>query len=705
MRPQILFKLFAPVTKLSGIGPRLGKLFDRVLGIDAESGGAAKLVDLLWHWPTGIIDRRFAPKIAAAPEGQIATITVEVEAHMAPHNPRQPYRIRCCDETGSMFLVFFHAKADYLEKLLPVGETRVVSGRIERFRDQVQMTHPDHVARPEEFASLAAIEPVYGMTAGLTPKVMTKAVRGALEQAPELPEWLDPALLQRETWLPWREALRTLHAPAGNEDLLPTTPSRRRLAYDELLANQLALSLVRAHQRRLPGRRIAGKGGLRAKAKAALPFEFTASQSAAMREIESDMGSESRMLRLLQGDVGSGKTVVALMAMLTAVEAGMQAVMMAPTEILARQHLKTIAPLAEAAGLRVALLTGREKGRTRDEILAGLADGSVHIVVGTHALFQDDVEFRDLGFAVIDEQHRFGVHQRLGLAAKGNEGRIDVLVMTATPIPRTLMLCAYGDMDVSRLTEKPAGRQPIDTRTVPLARVDEVIAGVHRQIELGAPRAYWVCPMVEETNELDFTAATNRHNDLAKRFGAKRVGLIHSRLKGAEKDSVMARFSSGEIQILVSTTVIEVGVDVPEATIMVIEHAERFGLAQIHQLRGRIGRSNRNSHCILVYGEPLSENARKRLTILRETEDGFRIAEEDLRLRGAGEVLGTRQSGMPEFRLADLAAHGDLLQVARDDARLFLERDPELASERGKNLRVLLYLFERDAAIRLIRSG
>ena len=706
MRPNVLFPLFASVTALPGVGPRLAPLFDRAVGADTEAGAQAKVVDLLWHLPTGLIDRRFAPKVAEAPEGVIATLTVEVDKHLPARNPRMPYKVRCHDETGTIHLVFFHVKGDYLSKQLPAGETRVVSGRIERFRDQIQMTHPDHIARPEEFASLASIEPVYRMTTGLTPKVMTRAVRGALDKTPELPDWQDDALRAREGWLPWRDALRAAHAPQSADDLAPTTAPRRRLAYDELLANQLALGLVRAHQRKLPGRRIAGDGRLRHKALAALPFDLTGSQKAALKEIDADMAGAGRMTRLLQGDVGSGKTVVALMAMLNAVEAGFQAALMAPTEILARQHYQTIAPLADKAGVPLALLTGREKGKARDAILAGLADGTTPLVVGTHALFQEDVEFKSLGFAVIDEQHRFGVHQRLGLAAKGTDGRIgiDVLVMTATPIPRTLMLCAYGDMEQSRLTEKPPGRQPIDTRVTPLARLDEVAAGVGRQIDRGA-RAYWVCPLVDDSEVVDLAAATERHADLVRRFGEERVGLVHGRMKAAEKDSVMARFQSGEIAVLVATTVIEVGVDVPEATIMVIEHAERFGLAQLHQLRGRIGRGSQASTCLLLYAEPLGETARARLTIMRETEDGFRIAEEDLRLRGAGELLGTRQSGLPEFRLADLAVHGDLLSAARDDARLVLERDPELASERGGRLRTLLYLFERDAAVKLVRSG
>ena len=693
MRPEILFPLFAPVTALPGVGPRFGKLIGKLAGDN--------VVSLCWHLPTGLIDRSLAPKVAEAPTGAIVTLTVVVDGHVAPGNSRQPYKVRCRDETGFIHLVFFNARPDYLLKTLPVGEVRVVSGRVDRFGVELQMTHPDYIVPVAEAASLQKVEPVYPLTTGLTPKVLGKAVREAVARAPELPEWIDAAYLKRQGWAGWRQSLLTAHRPETERDLAPETPARQRLAFDELLANQLALALVRARQRRQAGRKIVGSGALQARAAAALPFALTPSQQQSLKEIQADMASDSRMLRLLQGDVGSGKTVVALLAMLTAVEAGFQAALLAPTEILARQHLATIEPLAQAAGIRVALLTGRDKASARDDILAGLASGEIALIVGTHALFQEDVAFHDLALAVIDEQHRFGVHQRLMLAAKGQA--TDVLVMTATPIPRTLMMTTYGDLDASRLIEKPAGRQPIDTRTIPLERLDEVVAAADRAVHKGA-RVYWVCPLVEESEAVDLAAAEERHAHLAQLFG-ERVGLVHGRLKAAAKDKVMADFAEGRIQILVSTTVIEVGVDVPAATVMVIEHAERFGLAQLHQLRGRVGRGKARSTCLLLYQTPLGETAKARLQILRETEDGFRIAEEDLRLRGAGELLGTRQSGMPEFRLADLAVHGELLAAARDDARLIVERDPELSDARGAALRVLLYLFERDAAVRTVRSG
>lgn len=693
MRPEILFPLFAPVASLPGIGPRYAKLVERLAG--------PHVVDLCWHLPSGLIDRRYAPEIANAEPGRIATITVEIEHHAEPHNKRQPYRIFCSDRTGSLELVFFHARADYLNKVLPVGTKRVVSGRVELFGGRLQMTHPDHITKVEELERLKAVEPVYPLTTGLTLKPLSKAIQAALKCAPDLQEWLDPEFQRRRTWPGWREALIRAHAPQGAQDLEPDKPWRARLAFDELLANQLALALVRHHQRTLRGRTLKGDGQLCSKARAALPFELTGAQKRAIDEIAADMAAPTRMLRLLQGDVGSGKTVVALMAMLTAVEAGAQAALMAPTEILARQHYATIAPLAAAAGVGIELLTGRDKGATRRDAVARLSDGQSALAVGTHALFQQDIVFRDLALAVVDEQHRFGVHQRIELAAKGQA--VDMLVMTATPIPRTLVLTAYGDMEVSRLTEKPTGRQPVDTRTLPLDRLAEVVDGVGRALQSGA-KVYWVCPLVEESEVSDLAAATDRWAALQARFG-KRVGLVHGRMKGKEKDAVMAAFATGDVDLLVATTVIEVGVDVPAASVMVIEHAERFGLAQLHQLRGRVGRGAAKSNCLLLYQGPLGETARARLQVMRDTDDGFKIAEEDLRLRGAGEVLGTRQSGMPEFRLADISVHQELLNAARDDARLILQRDVELQSDRGKALRVLLYLFERDVAVRYLRSG
>jgi ATP-dependent DNA helicase RecG len=692
MRPPALYPLFAPVTTLEGVGPRLAALMEKAAG--------PHVVNLLWHLPTGVVDRRHVSLIAAAPVGGVVTLRVSVRRHQ-PGSGRAPYRVVVEDESGELTLVFFHAKGDWLHKQLPVGGQRLVSGTLERFHDGLQMAHPDYITPLDQQDSVAVIEPVYPLTAGLAGKVMGRAVRQAVELLPELPEWLDPALKSREAWPGWRAALQRLHAPDSPLDLELQVAWRRRLAYDELLANQLALALVRAALKRGAGRPMPGDGGLRHKLAAALPFTLTSAQRRAAEEISADMSSGSRMLRLLQGDVGSGKTVVALMAVLHAVEAGSQAALMAPTEILARQHFATIGTLAEPVGLRIALLTGRDKGNPRKALLEKLAAGEIDLLIGTHALFQPDVAFKDLGLAVIDEQHRFGVQQRLDLAEKGRA--VDMLVMTATPIPRTLTLTAYGDMDVSRLDEKPPGRQKIDTRVLPIARLGEVAGGIGRAVANGA-KIYWVCPLIEESENSDLAAASERHLYLQAMLGP-RVGLLHGKMKAAEKDAVMAAFAGDELDVLVATTVIEVGVDVPKATVMVVEHAERFGLAQLHQLRGRIGRGSERSTCMLLYAPPLGEIAKARLNVLRDSDDGFRIAEEDLKLRGSGELLGTKQSGLPDCHLADLIAHNDLLEMARDDAKLILANDPDLLTPRGQALRTLLYLFERDAVVKTLRSG
>jgi len=597
--------------------------------------------------------------------------------------------------------VFFQAQGDWLQQQLPTGQRRVISGKVEFFDGIAQIVHPDHILRLDEAGDLPAFEPVWPATAGLTQKTIAKAMQGALERVPDLPEWIDPALVAREGWPGFHAAVLAAQAPGGMGDLVATAPARRRLAYDELFAHQLTLSLARLRERRGKGRPTVGTGEVMARVRAALPYRPTGAQERAMAETGADMGSESRMNRLLQGDVGSGKTLVAFAALVTAVEAGGQGAMMAPTEILARQHFEGLRPLAETAGVRLELLTGRDKGAERAAKLAALADGSIQILVGTHAVFQKDVVFHDLRLAIVDEQHRFGVAQRMELGAKG--ALADVLVMTATPIPRSLALAQYGDMDVSVLDEKPPGRKPVTTALVAAGRMDEVIARLRVQIAEGR-RAYWVCPLVEESETVTLTAAEERFRMLRAALGEGRVGLVHGQLPPAEKDAAMADFVAGRTRVLVATTVIEVGVNVPEATIMVVEGAETFGLAQLHQLRGRVGRGAEASTCLLLYGH-LTESGRRRLEILRETEDGFRIAEEDLAMRGAGDLIGTAQSGLPRFRIADLERQAGLMAIAQDDARTLLAGDPELTGQRGQAARVLLWLMEQDKAFRLLSVG
>ncbi|PTM95027.1 ATP-dependent DNA helicase RecG [Mycoplana dimorpha] len=701
MRPALLDPLFASLANLPGIGPKTGELFAKLLG--QESIEECRVVDLVFHTPSGLIDRRNQPGIAHAPQGAIVTISGRVDRHQPPPRGRSnvPYRVFLHDDTGELALTFFRAKGDWLAKSLPVDEQVIVSGKIDWFNGRASMVHPDYMVKAAEAEAMPMVEPIYGLTAGLSPRTLRKAIEAAVSRIPHLPEWGDKTLIARQGFPGATDAFTALHNPRDALDLDPQAPSRRRLAYDEFLAGQVSLALVRQNLRRLAGRPVIATGELSGKVLGGLPFALTSSQSAAIAEILEDMATDQRMLRLLQGDVGSGKTAVALMAMLAAVEAGGQAVLMAPTEILARQHHATLSRMAEPAGLTIDVLTGRTKGREREQILERIASGETNIVIGTHALFQDNVNYRDLALAVVDEQHRFGVHQRLRLTAKGISPHM--LVMTATPIPRTLVLAAFGDMDVSKLTEKPAGRKPIQTVVVPQERTDEIVERLRGAISEGK-KAYWICPLVEETEESELMSVEERHAALARVFGDK-AGLVHGRMNGAQKDEAMLAFKNGETRLLVATTVVEVGVDVPDASIMVIEHAERFGLAQLHQLRGRVGRGDAASTCILLYKGPLSENGRARLGILRETEDGFRIAEEDLKLRGEGELLGTRQSGTPGFLIASLEAHGDLLEIARKDAALVLEKDPDLMTERGQALRTLLYLYRRDEAIRFLRAG
>jgi ATP-dependent DNA helicase RecG len=702
MRPALLNPLFAPVTSLSGVGPKQDKLLRYLL----DRSETPRLVDLLLHLPASVIDRRTRPTIRDAVPGTMVTLEVTVDRHRPPppRSSRAPYLVYASDDTADVVLTFFRAQPGYVEKLLPVGAKRYVSGTLQMYDGIPQIVHPDRVVDEEGFAKLSGIDPVYPLTEGLAIGSLRRAIAQALQKLPPLPEWISPEVLRRCSFPPVAVALQRVHVPVEITDILPDGPFWSRLAFDELLAGQLALALIRAQLRRPAGDRNAGDGHLRKRIMDALPYALTTSQRAAAAAIAEDLQQPVRMLRLLQGDVGSGKTVVALLAAAAVAEVGKQAALMAPTEILARQHIKTIAPLAERAGLRAAILTGREKGKERRQLLARLEAGEIDLLVGTHALIQDDVIFKSLALAIVDEQHRFGVRERLALTSKGDA--VDVLVLSATPIPRTLVLTYFGDMDISELREKPAGRQPIDTRTLPASRISDVIDAVGRALKAGK-LVYWICPLVEESEAEGtehLTNATKRFESLQKRFGDN-VGLVHGQMKGAEKDAVMAQFAAHEITLLVATTVVEVGVDVPAATIMVIENAERFGLAQLHQLRGRIGRGSEASTCLLLYQEPLGEIAKARLKVIRETTDGFRIAEEDLKLRGEGDVLGIRQSGLPGYRIARPEVHGQLIAQAREEALRIMKDDPKLKGERGDALRCLLYLFERDEAIPLIGAG
>ncbi len=693
-RPEILFPLFGTLEGLPGVGPKTARALC-ALGVETPR-------DLLFLLPEGGVNRRLVSSLAEVELGAVATVEVEVQAHLPARGAGRPWRILVRDAAREFTIVYFQAKPELLERLFPVGSRRIVSGKVERFEHALQIVHPDLVLPPERARSLPEFEPLYPLTAGVSQRQMQRVVAAAVARAPELPEWIDPALLAREGWPSWREALRAAHAPRGPVDLATSAPARLRLAYDELFAHQLTLALVRARRRALPGRPTRGDGRLFSRVLAALPYSLTGAQRRAIAEITADMAAARRMRRLLQGDVGSGKTLVAFAALVTAVEAGGQGVLMAPTEVLARQHLLGLAPLAQAAGIRLECLTGRDKGRERAEKLADLRAGKIDVLIGTHAVFQPEVTFADLRLAVIDEQHRFGVAQRLALGEKGEA--VDVLVMTATPIPRSLALAHYGDMDLSILDEKPPGRQRVLTRLVPAERTDSVIAHLARAVT-GGRQAYWVCPLVEESETMPYTAAETRFRTLAQALPPGTVGLIHGQMAPAEKDAAMAAFAAGHTRVLVATTVIEVGVDVPNASIMIIEGADTFGLAQLHQLRGRVGRGAGLASCLLLYNTPLSEAAKRRLQILRDTDDGFRIAEEDLAMRGAVDMIGTAQSGLPRFRIADLERHGALLQIAQSDARALIASDPELTSPRGQAARLLLWLTGQERAVKFFSAG
>ncbi|WP_425098345.1 ATP-dependent DNA helicase RecG [Tropicibacter sp. S64] len=693
-RPETLFPLFADIKGLDGIGPKTAQALEQ-MNIHAPR-------DLLFTLPHALVDRRLRASVIGADLPGVVTVEVQIGQHRAPSKRGAPYRIEVDDAQTRFQLVFFHARPEYLQRQLPSGERRVVSGRVELFDGVPQMVHPEHMLDPDEAQSLPDFEPVYPLTSGVTQKIMTRAVTDALSRVPDLEEWIDAEQRRQEGWPDWAAAVRQAHRPTTAGALAPTDPARARLAYDELMAHQLTLALARANRRRSRGIVTEGDGRLRSKVLKSLPYRPTNAQVRAMDEIAADMAAPERMNRLLQGDVGAGKTLVAFMALLIAVEAGGQGVMMAPTEILARQHLEGLQPLAESAGVVLELLTGRDKGGERQAKLDALARGAIQILVGTHAVFQKDVAFRDLRLAIVDEQHRFGVRQRLELGRKGQGA--DVLVMTATPIPRSLALAQYGDMDVSILDEKPPGRKPIKTALISTERIDEVIAHLRKAIAEGR-QAYWVCPLVEESEASDLIAAEARFKRLRATLGEAHVGLVHGQMPHEQKDAAMAEFVAGRTSVLVATTVIEVGVNVPNASIMVIERAEIFGLAQLHQLRGRVGRGDAASTCLLMYQPPLNEGGMKRLTTLRETEDGFRISEVDLEMRGAGDLIGTAQSGLPQFRVADLERQAGLMAVAQSDARRLLAEDPSLESARGQAARHLLWLMRQDEAIRLIGVG
>ncbi len=699
--------LLKDISHLQAIDPKRRLLYKKLMG--------KRVIDALWHLPSNILLREKVEQLHPGLTNKIVTLVARVVYHDPPQSrsSRRPYRIVCECNNQELELIFFKSRAPYLMRLAPEGKEILISGKLEYTNkygaNEWRITHPDHIGYPSHIDRWVGMESVYPLTAGLTQFSVKSVLDEGLESLPFIPEWIDKELLNSKNWLAFHESIHLAHAPQSLLDLTSTHIGRQRLAYDEVLAHQLSLQLTRKENLKLPSPSLPGNGTLKEKLLKTLPFTLTASQEEALSEIYADLKRPLQMLRLLQGDVGSGKTLVAIMAALQVIESGYQAAILAPTDILTRQHYHTMQKWLEPIGIRVAILTAREKGKAREQILNDLASGHIDLIVGTHSIIQDTVNFSKLGLAIVDEQHRFGVEQRITLSGKGSNPHI--LSMTATPIPRTLMLANYGDMDVSILREKPPGRQPITTSVLSVTRFEEVLEGIKRALATGQ-KIYWVCPLIEESETLDFAAVMERYEVLSKRFPGK-VAFVHGKLKSLEKEQAMDSFINGDAQILIATTVIEVGVDVAAATIMVVEHAERFGLAQLHQLRGRVGRGSEPSTCLLLYGNPLTFIARKRLETMRATDDGFVIAKADLKLRGGGEILGTRQSGALKYRFLDfsdkeesvLELYEEFLELANKDARQICLQDPNLESERGQALKILLRLFEHDEAIKYKRSG
>ena len=681
MRPKLLAPLFVPVENFNGIGPKLSSWIKNLCGPYA--------LDVLWHMPTGINHRPLLKTKPILP--QLGTLFLEITAHKVPRSRKLPCVISGTSTLGIVEIVFFHYHPSLLAKKLAIGKKVWISGKFSYEQDTIKVSHPDYIE--DDLSKIPQNEVIYPLKAGANGKVIRKIIEQIIPILPNLPEEIDPIILKQHGWPSWQQAVKIMHSPQTQEDLALQQLARQRLAFDELLSNQIALHLTRRHNHQKPGQSLPFKNQINLN----LPFDLTSAQKKCLQEIRNDLASNECMIRLLQGDVGSGKTVVALLAALQAIENNTQTAFLAPTDILARQHFEKIKNLCQTLPIEIQLLTSHEKGKKRQEILSDLTQGRIDLLIGTHAILEQNVTFKKLSFAIIDEQHRFGVKQRLSLANK--EQGTNLLFMTATPIPRTLALTAYGDMDISVLNEKPKGRQPIDTRVIPLSQVETIIS----RLKSLSSQIYWVCPLVEESEESDLMAAQKRFQNLQKIYGEK-VGLIHGKMKPEEKKQAMDRFISGDTKILVSTTVIEVGVDVPSAATMIVEHAERFGLASLHQLRGRVGRGQDKAICLLLHGR-LSETGHKRLKILRDFDDGFKIAEADLHLRGAGEILGLRQSGLPLFHMANIEEHTDLLTLANQQAQKILTQDPYLTTPHGQAVKNMLYLFQKDTVINLLNAG
>ena len=664
------------VSTLDGVGIKTKKIL--------KKKKIEKISDLLWNLPQGFVDRSNIKQLDKLEIGKITTVKVKVLKYNFPRKRNLPNKVFCEDEKGKIEIIFFNSREGYIRNILPLNTMVVVSGKINYYKNKYQITNPDYTVPINKENFVNKLMPKYSLTEGLTEKVYNKLINQVLENIIEIPEWHNNEVLKKIGNVSWHNAILEIHKKKEN---LLNSKYYKRLAYDEILANLLVLSEVRQRVRKYNKQKKIFDNTLSKKIISNFNFSLTEDQKKAVNEINNDLMSDYKMFRILQGDVGSGKTIVSFIAAANTIKSKWQVALMAPTEILAKQHYILACKIFKSSGIKISFLSGKTDPKEKKIILKNLLDGNINFLIGTHALFQKNTVFKKLGLVIIDEQHKFGVKQRIDLSDKGGK-ECDILLMSATPIPRTLVLTIYGDMDISILSEKPIGRKEIITLSKPEEKISEIILFIKKQINIGN-QVFWVCPLIDESKKLDYSAAVEKYNYLSKIFN-KNVGLIHGGLDKNKKNDVLNSFLNKSINILVSTTVIEVGIDFPNANVIIIENSNKFGLSQLHQLRGRVGRGSTQGTCILLYKKNLSENAKKRIKILKNSNDGFFIAEEDMKLRGFGDILGFQQSGMKDFKLADPVHHADLFKIAEQDIK-----NIELNKKNSKKYDFLLKLFDK----------
>ena len=696
IRPQFLFPLFGSLENLKGIGSKT------VLNL--KKIGIYKPLDFLYSFPTNLKTRVFANTVSDLNVNKVVIIKIKIIKHNFKYF-KGPLNIEVTDGLKKINLIFFNAKNDWIKKNFPIEQERIISGKLEKYKNQFQIIHPDYIEKIFDIDKIPVIEPIYSLTKGISQKVFLNSVNQILQLISEEIsncEWINKKRLKEMNWTDFKNSLKKIHNPKTNEDISLNSNYRLRLAYDELLSHQLSLVIARSFSKKNTKKRKKIGYKFSTLMKKRLPFSLTNSQEKCIAEIQSDLSRDERMYRLIQGDVGSGKTLVAFFSMLFVAENSGQAVLMVPTDILAKQHYNNFQEYTKDIEVNSVLLTGKMKTNEKKQVLEAIKLGQADIIIGTHSLFQKGVIFENLELVIIDEQHKFGVQQRHDLIQKGEN--LDILVMTATPIPRTLELANYGDMDISRILDKPMNRQKIDTSIISEKKIEILISRILEICKKGT-QSYWVCPLIEEGDKSELVAIEQRFSSLNKMLPGIKIDILHGKMSEEQKNKIMTSFKNGNIQILLATTVIEVGIDVPNATIIVIEGAERFGLAQLHQLRGRVGRGKKQSNCILIYSKNIGRLGKERLEVLRKFDNGFDIAEEDLKMRGGGNPIGQQQSGIPKFRIANLDFDKELLSYANQDANEIIKNNKYLKGEHGKNLRVLLHLMNKDNSLKLLESG